>query len=68
MYKVILALHNIIRWLVLIFGLLAFGRGLLGWFGKKEWAGSERKFGLFFTSSVDIQLLLGFLLYFVLSY
>lgn len=67
MYKVILALHNIIRWVVLIFGLLASGRALMGWFGKKEWTSAERKFGVYFTSAVDTQLLLGLLLYFVLS-
>jgi uncharacterized membrane protein YozB (DUF420 family) len=67
MYGVILALHNIIRWVVVIFGLFASGRALMGWIGKKEWTSVERKFGVFFTSAVDTQLLLGFLLYFVLS-
>jgi hypothetical protein len=67
MYRVVLALHNIIRWLVLAFGLLAVGRAVLGWIQKKDWTDSERRFGIFFTASVDTQLLLGFLLYFVFS-
>ena len=67
MYPVILGLHNIIRWFVLVFGILACGRAILGWAGKKEWTQAEKKFGIFFTSAIDTQLLLGFLLYFVLS-
>jgi hypothetical protein len=67
MYGFILALHNIIRWIVLFFGVLAVGRALLGWLRGKEWTSAERKWGVFFTSAVDTQLLLGFLLYFVLS-
>jgi hypothetical protein len=35
MYAFILALHNIIRWIVLILGLLATGRAISGWSGKK---------------------------------
>ena len=50
MYGVILALHNIIRWVVVIFGLFASGRALMGWIGKKEWTSVERKFGVFFTN------------------
>jgi hypothetical protein len=67
MYAFILALHNIIRWIVLILGLLATGRAISGWSGKKQWSDIDRKIGLFFTSSVDSQLLLGILLYFVFS-
>lgn len=67
MYSFILSLHNIMRWLVLIFGILAVLRSLYGWFGKKEWASIDDRLGLGFTSTIDIQLLLGLLLYFVLS-
>ncbi|MCJ7700127.1 MAG: hypothetical protein MUO62_00965, partial [Anaerolineales bacterium] len=35
--------------------------------GKKEWAESDRKIGLAFTSMVDLQLLVGGLLYLVFS-
>jgi hypothetical protein len=67
MYGFILAFHNIFRWVVLIAGILAVGKALLGWFGKKEWGKQDRLLGIVFTSSVDIQLLLGILLYFVYS-
>ena len=67
MYAFILAFHNIIRWVVLIAGVLVVGKALFGWFGKKEWGKQDRLLGIIFTSSVDIQLLLGILLYFVYS-
>ena len=67
MYPFVLAVHNIVRWVVVIAGLLAIGRAFIGWFGKKEWNKQDRLLGLIFTSSVDIQLLLGILLYFVFS-
>ena len=67
MYHFVLGVHNIFRWVVLIAGILAVGRALIGWFGKKEWTKQDRLFGMVFTSSVDIQLLLGILLYFVFS-
>ena len=67
MYAFTVALHNIIRWIVVILGVLVVVRSAWGWFGKKEWTATERKLGLSFTSAVDIQLLLGVLLYFVFS-
>jgi hypothetical protein len=56
-----------VRWVVLIAGILAAVRALIGWFGKREWAKQDRLFGIIFASSIDIQLLLGILLYFVFS-
>lgn len=66
-YQMVLALHNIVRWVALILGILAAVRGFLGWFQNTEWDDLDRKFGLYFTISIDIQLLLGLVLYFVLS-
>ena len=67
MYGFVLAVHNILRWVVLIAGIVAAVRALIGWFGKKEWTKQDRLIGIIFTSSVDVQLLLGILLYFVFS-
>ena len=63
MYSFVLATHNIFRWLVLIFGLLAIIKAFIGWLGKKEWKGLDNTLGLGFTISLDVQVLLGFLLY-----
>lgn len=67
MYTLILTLHNIIRWLVLLFGFIAVVRAFSGWLGKKEWTKSDRQVGMMFTGMIDLQLLLGLLLYFVYS-
>lgn len=67
MYPIVLAIHNIIRWVILIAGAVAVFRAYMGWFGKREWTETDRKAGLLFTTSIDIQILLGLLLYFFLS-
>ncbi len=67
MYSVVLSLHNIFRWVALILGVLAAVKACLGLFQGTEWTELNRKFGLYFTISIDIQLLLGLVLYFVLS-
>ena len=67
MYPFILWIHNIIRWVALIAGILAAVFALIGWFGKKEWTKRDRLLGIIYTSSIDVQLLLGILLYFVFS-
>lgn len=67
MYTTVLAIHNILRWLVLIFGLLVVIRGFVGWSGKKQWTQLDNRLGLGFTVSMDVQVLLGLLLYVVLS-
>lgn len=67
MYPVVLAVHNILRWVVLILGVLALARAYLGWFGKRDWTPGDRKVGVFFGVSLDLQLLIGLVLYFFLS-
>ena len=67
MYTFFVASHNIVRWVVVILGIVAVVRSFWGWFGKKEWTNTERRIGIFFTSSIDVQLLLGVVLYFVYS-
>ena len=67
MYAFILAVHNILRWIVLILLVLALVRAFWGWFGKREWTSTDRRVGMFYSVSLDVQLLLGLILYFVLS-
>ncbi len=67
MYPVLLAFHNIVRWIVVFLGIVTNGLMLYGWYDKKQWSEKERKVGLFFTISIDVQLLIGILLYFVFS-
>lgn len=63
MYPVILALHNIVRWIVVVAAVLALVRAYRGLLMKGDWGSADRRAGLFFTSAMDVQLLLGLLLY-----
>jgi len=63
--NIILAIHNIFRWLVLLFALLTIMKGLSGMGGKKAFTAGDKRSALFLMISCDIQLLLGLILYFV---
>jgi hypothetical protein len=67
MYQIILGIHNIVRWVALILAIVATVGAFSGWFGKRQWSERDRKIGSFFGIAMDIQLLLGLLLYFVFS-
>lgn len=60
----VLSFHNILRWLILLFGLLAVIKAIGGVAGKKSYTNSDNKTGLLFMIFCDIQLLLGLVLYF----
>ena len=64
-YELILVMHDITRWLVLVVGIYAVVRAFLGWLGKKPWVKADHSAGVSFTSILDIQVLLGLVLYFV---
>ena len=66
MYSATVALHSLIRWLVILTGLAAAGRGVAGW-NKRSWTSGDDRAGMLFIAALDIQLLLGLLLYLVLS-
>lgn len=66
-YSVFLFLHSITRWLVVIAGMLALGKALWGWLGKKEWNKVDDRLGLTFMIGMDVQVMLGLILYFLLS-
>ena len=51
-YQIVLALHNVIRWIALILGILAAVKAFLGWIQDSDWTKLDRKFGLFFTLSL----------------
>lgn len=61
-YNNLLFVHNFIRWLVLLAALWALVRAYRGWFGKRSWVEMDRRAGLAFSISYDVQLLLGLLL------
>jgi hypothetical protein len=67
MYAFVLAVHNILRWIVLFLLIIALARAFWGWFGKRDWTSTDSRVGTFYSVALDIQLLLGLILYFVLS-
>lgn len=67
MYPIVLAVHNIIRWVVVIIGVIAVARALVGLYRKRDWGSTDRILGVIYTSTMDIQLLLGLILYVFLS-
>ena len=67
MYPVVLFLHSWVRWIVAIAAVVAVARAFYGWLGKKGWAKLDDQLGLLFSTSLDVQMLLGLILYFFLS-
>ena len=67
MYSVLLILHSVLRWVVIVAAVAAVVRGWSGWMGGRVWTDADRGVGKLFTISMDVQLVLGLLLYFVFS-
>lgn len=67
MYPFLLFAHNWLRWLVLISGVIIVVFSWMGWRRYRSWGKRERIWGMVFISSLDLQLLVGLLLYFVFS-
>jgi uncharacterized membrane protein len=67
MYTFLLAFHNIVRWVALFLGIFVTASGLFGWFGKRTWTQTNRRMAVFYTSAMDIQILIGLLLYIFFS-
>lgn len=60
---VILSIHNFLRWVVLALFVVVLFRAYTGWRRKSVWEPVDRMLTLVLTSAIDIQLLLGVILY-----
>lgn len=67
MYPYVLGLHNIVRWLVLLAGVITVILAWRGWLGKGKWSGMEDRATRAFVGMLDLQFLLGLLLFAVFS-
>ena len=67
MYSGVLLVHSWLRWAVLIVGVVAVVRGMAGWTGGRPWLRADDRTGYWFAMLLDVQMLLGLLLYFALS-
>ena len=67
MYTFVLAVHSWLRWAVLLAGLCAVLLAIAGAMKRRPWGSADERLGRLFTMSLDIQILLGLVLYFFLS-
>lgn len=67
MYTITLLAHSWLRWAVLVAGLFAVGRAIAGAAGRRSWSRADERAGFWFVTLLDLQMLLGLVLYFILS-
>ena len=67
MFTTVLTLHSWLRWAVLIAGLVAAVRAISGLAQKRAWTRADDRAGFWFVILIDLQMLLGFAMYFFLS-
>jgi hypothetical protein len=65
MYGVLLFLHNITRWIVVLAAIWALVQMYRGWFGQTPWTDGDSQASRIFTISLDVQFLIGIVLYIV---
>ena len=65
MYNALLHAHSGLRWIVLVLLLMAIYKAFTGMSGKKEFTDGDKKVALFTLIFTHIQLILGFILYFI---
>lgn len=63
MFDALLATHSIVRWLVLLAGAAAVALAWRGRLGGGPWSTSDDRAGRWFTVGMDVQLVLGLILY-----
>jgi len=67
MYNSALWLHSWLRWAVLVAGVFALVRAVGGFTGKRPWLPIDELWGFAFSIVLDIQFLVGLILYIFLS-
>ena len=68
MYPLLVGTHNVMRWVVVVLAIYALVRVYMGWLGKKEFTETDREALSFYSIGLDIQVLLGLILYFMGSW
>lgn len=63
--QTLLVLHNLFRWLILVFGFWTVISAISGLSSRRIYSANDGRANLFFMISMDIQLLLGLVLYFM---
>ena len=67
MYTALLTVHSYLRWVVLIAALVVVARAIAGIVAGRAWAATDDAAVRVFSISLDIQMLIGLIIYFFLS-
>lgn len=67
MFNSVLVVHSWLRWAVILTALVAAVRAIAGVSGKRPWTRADDRAGFWFLLTFDLQVVVGLLLYFVLS-
>jgi hypothetical protein len=67
MYSAALFIHSWIRWAVVLAGLYAVVRAALGTSRRSPWTPADDRAGFWFVTVLDLQMVVGLVLYFLLS-
>lgn len=67
MYDYLLMLHNLFRWLVLFIAIYTLYTNFVGWKNAKTYTRRDKVMNSTFVGMLDLQLIIGLLLYFVFS-
>lgn len=67
-YQILKAIHSIVRWVIVLGGLYAIIISLQGFFGNGKWTETHKRAGLIFTSALNLQFVIGLLLFFISPY
>jgi hypothetical protein len=66
-YEIVLLAHSYLRWLLVVLFVVVIARSVRGWLGAREWAPLDERLHLGLVALVDLQFLLGLVLYVFLS-
>lgn len=67
MYEIITTIHSILRWFIIAAFLFTLFRAFSGWRGSRIWQKQDKIAGSFLAVFMDLQLLLGLILFIFLS-
>ncbi|MEO7271182.1 MAG: hypothetical protein ABI211_04165, partial [Vicinamibacterales bacterium] len=67
MYDAALHAHSWLRWLALVLGLVAVARAFTGRSSGRPWSRGDDRIGAAFVGTLDLQLLIGLVMYVALS-
>jgi hypothetical protein len=63
MQPLVLAVHNVWRWVVVIAAIAAIVKALVGWVSQQPWSKLDDRLGMLYTIALDVQVLIGLILY-----